>query len=121
MTLQRLIQIGFWSTLAVVSWFAFSPHPPQIAVGDKLQHGFAFMVLCIMMAIAYPRLRWFHLFLLLSVFGAVIELIQAIPALNRDSSFADWIADMVAIILALVMIGAVRVIYRQFRTPSIHS
>lgn len=113
MTLQRLIQAGFWITLAVILWFAFNPHPPQIAVQDKLQHGFAFMVLCFLMAIAYPHLRWFHLFLVLSVLGGVIELVQAIPVFRRDNSFADWIADIVAIVLALLLIGAARFIFAR--------
>ena len=113
MTLKRLIQAGFWVTLAVILWFALNPQPPQIAVQDKYQHGFAFMVLCFLLAIAYPRLRWFHLFLILSALGGAIELVQAIPVLHRDSSMADWIVDMIAIVLALLLIGAARFIFAR--------
>jgi hypothetical protein len=38
----------------------------------------------------------------LSLFGALIELAQAIPALHRDSDPLDWVADTVACTAVLV-------------------
>jgi hypothetical protein len=40
---------------------------------------------------------------ILSAFGAIIEVLQAIPALNRDSDPIDWLADTAA--AALVLAG----------------
>jgi len=39
----------------------------------------------------------------LSLFGAFIELVQAIPVLHRDSDVLDWVADTVA--ASLVLLG----------------
>jgi hypothetical protein len=41
----------------------------------------------------------------LSLFGALIELCQAIPALNRDSDPIDWIADTLACGLVLLLVA----------------
>jgi VanZ family protein len=40
----------------------------------------------------------------LSLFGALIEVVQAIPALQRDSDIKDWIADTVAVAVVLVIV-----------------
>jgi hypothetical protein len=42
---------------------------------------------------------------ILSAFGAIIEVLQAIPALNRDSDPVDWLADTVAAALVLAAVG----------------
>jgi hypothetical protein len=41
----------------------------------------------------------------LSLFGASIELVQAIPVLHRDSDPLDWIADTIACIIVLGVIA----------------
>jgi hypothetical protein len=38
------------------------------------------------------------------LFGAFIELVQAIPALGRDSDVRDWVADTAAIIAVLLIV-----------------
>ena len=40
----------------------------------------------------------------LSAFGAIIEVLQAIPALNRDSDPVDWLADTIAAALVLAAV-----------------
>jgi hypothetical protein len=44
----------------------------------------------------------------LSLFGAAIELAQAIPALHRDSDIIDWIADTIACGLVLLLVAWLR-------------
>ena len=77
---------------------AVLPHPPRLPgdPSDKVQHIIAFAVLALLSAAAFPLSRMRLLALALSMFGALIELVQAIPALNRDSQLLDWIADTVA-------------------------
>jgi hypothetical protein len=38
------------------------------------------------------------------LFGAVIEVVQAIPMLHRDSDVMDWIADTAAVLVVLLLI-----------------
>jgi hypothetical protein len=44
----------------------------------------------------------------LSFLGALIEVAQSIPALHRDCDILDWVADTVAITVALLIVAAVR-------------
>jgi VanZ family protein len=85
---------------------AVLPHPPQVPgePNDKVQHIAAFATLAFLGSLAYPAAGPLRLLLRLSLFGALIEVVQAIPALHRDSDYKDWIADTLAagLVLALV-------------------
>lgn len=61
-----------------------------------------FGTLGILGAVGFPRRSVTWLLMALTLFGAVIELVQAIPMLNRDSEFADLVADAAAALVALV-------------------
>jgi len=95
----------FWVAAIFTLVMASLPHPPRLPgdPSDKVQHVIAFTTLGLLVALAYPRIRLLALLLGLCLFGAAIEGIQAIPALNRDSSALDWLADTVAAAVALVL------------------
>jgi hypothetical protein len=61
----------------------------------------AFYVLTGLAAAAYPQRSLFLLAACLSGYGALIEVVQAIPALHRDSDLWDWVADTIAIAATL--------------------
>lgn len=65
-------------------------------------HMLAFATLGTLAAISFPRRSIALLFVGLTVFGAIIELIQMVPMLNRDSELADLLADMAAGLASLV-------------------
>jgi len=85
---------------------AVLPHPPDVPghLNDKVKHILAFMTLAALGSFAYPRTALARLLVGLSLFGAFIEVVQAIPVLHRDSDIMDWVADTaaVAVVLALV-------------------
>lgn len=97
-----------WSriALALAGMLTFTmaalPHPPPLlgAAPDKLQHIAAFAVLAALSAVAFPARPMFVLLCALIGFGALIEVVQAIPALNRDSDILDLLADAAAALLA---------------------
>lgn len=95
----------FWAATAFTLAVALLPHPPQLpgSPSDKVQHIVAFATLAALSSIAYPSAALLRLAVGLSAFGAVIELFQAIPDLNRDSSAGDWLADTAA--AAVVLAG----------------
>ena len=101
--MPRLFRLLFWSALLFAFVMAVLPHPPRLPgePGDKIQHILAFTVLSALAPLAYPRARLLAIAAALSAFGVLIELIQAIPALNRDSSALDWLADSAAIAIVL--------------------
>ena len=85
---------------------AVLPHPPRIPgnPNDKLQHVTAFVTLALLGSFAYPRTALAKLLVELSLFGAFIEVVQAIPALHRDSDVWDWAADTAAVAVALLVV-----------------
>lgn len=65
-------------------------------MSDKAQHIIAFATLALLASLAYPAAKPAHLLFSLVAFGGVIELLQMIPALNRDSDLLDLVADTLA-------------------------
>lgn len=109
-SLIRVLAALFWLALAVTVVMALLPHPPQIAAvsGDKTLHVIAFATLTLMASAAFPRRSAVELFAALAALGAVIEVLQMIPALGRDAEFADWVTDCVAVAITLGIVTALR-------------
>ena len=107
----RILRAIFWAAAAFAFVMAVLPHPPQLpgAPSDKVQHIAAFLVLGALASFAWPRTSPVYLAAALSLFGAVIELVQLIPALNRDGDPVDWIADTAAAGLMLIFLHWLRV------------
>jgi len=107
----RILRTAFWAAAVFAFVMAVLPHPPQLpgAPSDKVQHIAAFLVLGALASFAYPRTSPVYLATALSLFGAVIELVQLIPALNRDGDPIDWIADTAAAGLMLIFLHWLRV------------
>jgi len=103
---RRLPRLLFWAAAIFAFVMAVLPHPPEIPghPSDKIQHIAAFATLGALGAWAFPRLRILKLIIRLSIFGAVIEVIQAIPELHRDSDVLDWLADTIACTIVLFAI-----------------
>ena len=101
-TARRLL---FWAAATFAFVMAVLPQPPEVPgePNDKIQHMVAFATLALLGAWAYPRGSLVRLFVGLSLFGAFIEIVQAIPALQRDSDYRDWIADTIACGLVLLL------------------
>lgn len=112
---RRGLPLLFWAAVLVAVIMATLPNPPQLLdnIGDKYQHMAAFAVLAIFAAIAYPRTPLRRIGERLSFLGALIELVQSIPALHRDCDILDWVADTGAIIAALLIVSLIRGLQRR--------
>jgi hypothetical protein len=76
--------------------------PPGV---DKLVHGGVFLLLAVTGRWAgIPRAV---LAGLLVLYGAVSEVVQGIPALDRDPAVGDWVADVVGVLLGLLLWAAI--------------
>ena len=95
---SRLRKAAFWAAWAFAFVMAALPHPPRLPgqPDDKIQHLAAFVTLALLGSWAFPRAKCWTLLAWLSAYGALIELVQAIPMLHRDSDVLDWLADTVA-------------------------
>lgn len=101
----------FWCALAGATILAILPQPPQLPtdnLGDKFNHILAFVVLTALAWLGWPSAPRLRVVLGLSLLGGLIELVQAIPALNRDADPADWVVDTLAVlaITALMAVAA---------------
>ncbi|MEH3106996.1 MAG: hypothetical protein PGN09_06800 [Sphingomonas fennica] len=104
------LRILFWLGLAVAVALAAMPHPPHMLDGiwDKAQHMGAFAVLALACAMAYPQTPLLRIGERLSFLGAMIELVQSIPAVGRDCDIRDWLADTFAIAVTLALVAMAR-------------
>lgn len=97
-----LLATAFWFALAFALFMAFDPRPPHLGLeryGDKVQHMLAFLVLTTLAQLAFRDTPRWRIAERLSFIGALIEVVQSIPALHRDCDIKDWIADTVMIAL----------------------
>ena len=96
----------FWAAACFAFVMAVLPHPPQVPgePNDKVQHITAFATLALLGSFAYPRTALLRLLAGLSLFGAFIEVVQAIPVLHRDTDVLDWLADTVAVVVMLLIV-----------------
>lgn len=96
--------------LAVAAIFtltmAWLPHPPAVPGNpqDKVQHIAAFLTLSALAAAAFPGASLLRIGERLSFMGAVIEVVQNIPALHRDCEILDWVSDTAAIAVMLTAV-----------------
>lgn len=110
MPVASAAKLIFWAAAAFALVMAVLPQPPQLPgePDDKVQHMIAFATLGLLGSWAYPALSLVRLLVGLSLFGAIIELIQAVPALHRDADPLDWVADTAAAAAVLLVASAVR-------------
>ncbi len=111
MTRRMVFLTLFWAALAFAVVMALLPEPPHLPTdgfGDKFQHMLAFATLSLLAALAWPRAELLRIGERLSFVGALIEVLQAIPALHRDCDIRDWIADTIAIAVVLLIAAAMR-------------
>ncbi len=110
MTRSRLFLLAFFAAAILAFVMAVLPAPPVLVqnFSDKVQHAAAFAVLTLLAAGAFPRVRPIYILLGLSGFGGLIEIVQGLPAVHRDSDWFDWLADTAAILGALAVIWPLR-------------
>ncbi len=109
-TSRSFLRLLFWGAALFALVMALLPHPPAVPghPSDKVQHVAAFATLGVLGSLAYARLRPLLLVAGLSLFGALIEVAQAIPLLHRDSDPLDWIADTIACTVAVLLVAWIK-------------
>jgi membrane protease YdiL (CAAX protease family) len=110
------LRVVFLCALAFALVMALVPKPPHLPIddlGDKFEHGLAFMTLTFLGALSYPKMPLPRVGERLSFLGAMIEVTQSIPALHRDCDIMDWVTDTAVILVTLVVIQA----FRRTRGP----
>lgn len=102
---------AFWGALLFAVVMAILPKPPHTPIdqfGDKFEHMLAFGTLAACAALGYAETPLLRIGERLSFLGAMIELVQSIPALHRDCDIRDWVADTAMIVLVLSIAAVFR-------------
>jgi hypothetical protein len=107
---QMIVRAILWIALGFTLVMALLPQPPALPgePPDKILHILAFLVLAGLALVAYPTVPRVRLAVALSALGALIEVLQMIPALNRDAQWLDWVADTGAVLLVFVAAALLR-------------
>jgi hypothetical protein len=102
--IEPTLKAGFALALAVVLAVALYPLTIESAGnGDKVQHFAAFYALTLLGAAAYSsRKALIWLIVVLSAYGAMIEVLQPLPLFGRDRDLLDWVADNIGIAVAVL-------------------
>jgi hypothetical protein len=98
-----LARCAFFAALIFTFYSAVIPptHAVQLVPWDKAEHFIAFYALTGLAVAAFPAAHLWIIAVLLSGFGALIEMVQGLPIVHRDRDFWDWVADTIAILAAL--------------------
>src|SRR5258705_9926252 len=92
-TIRTLARVLFWPAVAVTIIAAVLP--PQrignVLPWDKANHFIAFYVLTLLAVAGFPRRSSWLIGVSLSLFGAVIDVVLAMPSVYRDADWLDWL------------------------------
>ncbi len=79
---------------------------PEVHLSDKIEHALAFCGMTFWFGGLVARRRLWVLGLVMSAFGAAIEVAQGTMGLGRDMDIHDWIADSCGVLIALAILFA---------------
>lgn len=104
---RRLFIALFWAAMASTFVCAVVPVDERLILADrdKVEHFLAFFVLTLFGTAAYPRRALAVTGAKLLAFGVFIELVQALPLVNRQGDLADLLADGAAIVTAALFLA----------------
>jgi hypothetical protein len=102
--LLKAARLVFFAALVFTFYSAVAPaaHVLRLTPWDKATHFIAFYVLTGLAVAAFPKRNVLLIAVLLSGFGALIEVVQGLPQVRRDRDFWDWVADSIAITSAML-------------------
>lgn len=112
---RSAIRVLFVASLIFAVTMACVPHPPSIPgnPGDKFQHMAAFGTLTMLAVMGWPDASLLRIGERLSFVGALIEVVQSIPALRRDCDINDWLADTLVIVVVLTIVYLRRKLFNR--------
>ena len=106
MVAERLVVLGltlaFWIPLAICTYLAFDPSPPDsvFQVSDVVLHAFAFTYLTFALALAHQHRHWLVPGAWMLGYGVFIEVVQAFEP-ERAAELKDILVDAGGICLGL--------------------
>jgi VanZ family protein len=92
-----------WAMVLFILYATLAPprYVIDLHLWDKLEHATAFFGMTFWFGGLVRRRRFWVLGVMMSAFGAAIEVAQGTMGLGRDMDIHDWIADSTGVLLAL--------------------
>jgi VanZ family protein len=92
-----------WVMVLFITYSTLAPARlvPDLHLNDKIEHATAFFGLTFWFGGLVSRRRFWALGVVMSAFGAAIEVAQGTMGLGRDMDIHDWMADTCGVVLAL--------------------
>jgi len=114
---RRLAISLFWIALAFAFFGAIAPvdHRFVLADQDRIEHFKTFFVLTLLATAAYPGRALAVTGMALLAFGAFIEVVQAMPMIDRSGDLADLVADGVGILSAAALLSVTGARFKLLR------
>lgn len=105
---QRFLLTAFWVPLALCTYMALAPSPPDpgFEVSDIVLHAFAFSYLTLAVGTAYPSVGAVYVAAWMLGYGAAIEVLQGFGT-ARHAELKDLLVDAAGILVGL---GALRLL-----------
>jgi len=111
--LRHLMPYIFWTLVAIVSMLMLielAPKEENIKHLDKIQHTLVFSIISVAGCLAFKK-QISLVVVGLTIFGAIIEVLQATLTITRTGDVNDWLADVAGVLIGLMIVS----IYRQFK------
>ena len=107
--MNRFFVFAFGAASLTVLFLAITPSPEIPGnPNDKLLHAIAFVVLALLAALAFPRVKLRYLAILLAGFAASIEMIQLMMQQGRVAEWYDFTVSAVGAAVVLFLVFLVR-------------
>ena len=100
-----LLRCGFWAPLAICTYLAFAPSPPEQVsrISDVLLHGFAFTYLTVALGLAHQLRGWWRTGGWMVAYGVAIEVVQSFEP-TRTAELKDVAVDCLGVGAGLVIL-----------------
>lgn len=114
---SRLLKIT--TAVVITAILALALYPTVIdplGMGNTANHVVAFMTIAFLARLAWPRLRVSALALSIVGFGGLIEVLQWASDIGRQAQIGDWLADLLATLIGLLL-GSALLSRERRKTP----
>jgi hypothetical protein len=104
-----MLRLFFALTLSIVTFLALTSGPMgQLVESGPVRHLLAFAALPVLSSLAWPQVKPIWQFVAFAAFGAAIEIAQLLMNVGRAAEWDDWMNDVLATAIALMLVAACR-------------
>ena len=111
----RAMPLIFGCSIALATLLFLIPMAPstsEFIYQDKIEHALIFIILSLTGSLAYPHKKNL-VYIGLTLYGAVIEILQGSLTKTRNASILDWLADGAGVLFGMLIYLVLRKFIRH--------